>query len=52
MIVARSRQMYIKLAVEALAYHPFYLGSELTLVGVRKPYRSMPVSYNIAGPMP
>jgi hypothetical protein len=35
--VARSRQMYIKLVVEALAYHPFYLGSELMLVGVRKP---------------
>lgn len=35
--VARSRQMYIKLVVEALAYHPFYLGSELILLGVTKP---------------
>jgi hypothetical protein len=39
--VARSRQVYMKLVVEALlVIYLFYLGSELILIDIRKPCRS------------
>jgi len=43
----------MKLVVEALLpFYPFYLGSELILIDIRKPFQSSPVSCDIAGPYP
>jgi hypothetical protein len=39
--VARSRQAYMKLVMEALLIiYLFYLGSELIPIDIRKPFRS------------
>jgi hypothetical protein len=41
LIVASSRQVYMKLVVEALlVIYLFYLCSELILIDIRKPFRS------------